>query len=108
MYTSIILGCFGMFNTAHIQEARSLQGKLNSPTASEERSLIYFKYFFTGSQNSCLHLFGNIPGGVTRYLTSPQSPVWIMVLIFKQQLQKQNKTVTFPNTAASKFITDFF
>lgn len=87
---------------AHMQEARSLQGKLNSPTASEERSLIYFRYFSKGSQNSCLYLFGNKPSGVTRHLTSQQSPVWIMVLIFKQQIQKQNKTLTFSNTAALK------
>lgn len=93
---------------AHIQEARSLQGKMNSPTASEERNLIYFRYFFKDSQNSCLHLFGNIPSGVPRYLTSQQSPLWIMVLIFKQQLQKQNKTLTFSNTATFKFITVFF
>lgn len=75
---------------AHIQEARSLQRKLNSRLASEERSLIYFRYFFKCSQNSCLYLLGNIPSCVTRYLTSQQSPVWIMVLTFKQQLQKQN------------------
>lgn len=92
---------------AHIQEARSLQGKLNSPTASEERRLVYFRYFFKGSQNSCLHLFGNIPCGGLRYLSSQQSLLWIMVLIFEQQFQKQNNTLTFSNTAASKFITDF-
>lgn len=35
--TSITLGCFRM---AHIQEARSPLGKLDDPTASDERSLI--------------------------------------------------------------------
>lgn len=37
MDTSITLGCFRM---AHIQEARSPLGKLDDPTASDERSLI--------------------------------------------------------------------
>ena len=92
MYTSITLGCFRMFNTTHIQEARSLQGKLNSATASVETSLTCFRYFFKGSQNSCLHLFGNIPSGVTRYITS-QSPVGTMVPNFKQQPQKQNMNI---------------
>lgn len=89
---------------AHIQEERSLKGKLSSATASEERSLIDFRYLFMGSQNSCLHLFGNIPTGVPTYLTSQQSSLQIIVLIFKQQLQKLNKTLTFSSTATCKYI----
>lgn len=108
-YTSIIFGCSRMFNMAHTQEARCPPGKLDSPTASEKSSLVLLTINISQRQPEqvFLHLFGNIPGVATRYLTFQQSPVEKMVLICRQQIQKKRQHIGFSNRAAFRFITDF-